>query len=465
MISGVAVVVASAAEKRITADSNINSKIRRAEKHRLRRRFQRDLTCATVSALTILSSLSLPQHAVATLAASANVTDEHELTSDQKERKLAEQRKRLAERRRLSQSQWTAEAIQKLQTLDYVLDESDDSNHPQYFIRNRNGVLRAPSDSHVDEDISSLENEDEVDGESGEGTFYTVVHNQKARLGPTSKDQLKIWSQYQHWQNNNGDRHLRGSTSGSIAYNKEDGDAQPDYNEKAEDISFVYADGDPDDDLGGYKLVYIGDENEDLLHHHQQRELSTASSFVDKYVKEDPKAKDQGLLPRGKRAVLFQKVFPQSGTKIGDIQAFGAKIANSKEVKLVQVQFKPERGLRTTWKNLPNKGTFDWFQKEFGGFLTDTAWSYRMRAKDVSNYREITAWMDLLINIDRTSNPTPLPTSPPSPSSQWANPPISQQTLPPTSNPTEAEQAPLAPAQLLHRYVQDEPWDYGGKCS
>mmetsp|Transcript_20826 Transcript_20826/g.34344 ORF Transcript_20826/g.34344 Transcript_20826/m.34344 type:complete len:802 (-) Transcript_20826:70-2475(-) len=417
----------------------------RSEKSRRRRR-RACIATASAAAVTILSTITLPQHAVVLATATTYVVghqEEEETTSDHhRQRKLTEHRRRMAEQRRRLEEQWTAEAIQNLQTLDYVLDESDTSNIPRHFIRSRDGRLRPPSALSVEEEIISVEDDSDDESTGEEGTSNTeVVHHQKSRLGPTNNSHLHIMSQFQHWQS--GDRNLRG---GGIIDHEDDVDAFP---EDLNEITFIYDEDDPEEDLDGYDLVYIGNE---IDSHLQQRKLyfaddfvssSSANSFVNN-LKEDP---DQ-LLPFGKRAKLFNQVYPLDGASIGTVQSFGAQINDGYNIRAVKIQFKDDRNQRSNWKKLPqDRELHDWFQREIGGFSPGTTWYYRMRANNKSRRgegtkrKELTAWMELAIDIERveetpppTSLPTPNPT--PVPSSSPTSPPSPQPTPDPTSPPS-----------------------------
>jgi hypothetical protein len=428
---------------------------RRTEKKSRRRR---KACIASAAAVTILSTITLPQHAVV-LATTASTSEaghqEEEMTTSSdhhRQRKLTEHRRRMAEQRRRLQEQWTVEAIQNLQTLDYVLDESDTSNNPRYFIRSRDGRLHPPSALHMEENIVSVEeDDDESTGEEGTGNTE-VVHHQKSRLGPTNNGHLHTMGQFQHWQS--GERNLRG---GSMLQEGEDGDAFP---EDLDEIPFIYDEDDPEEeDLDGYELVYAGNQgNQDDSHLYpqEQRKLSladefvssTANSFVNS-AKEDPKGKGDGqLLPFGKKAQIFNQVFPSSGSTIGNIQAFGAQVLDASIMKSVKIQFKDESGKRSKWKKLPkDKDLEHWFMREMSGFPPGKKWKYRMKAKDNSKKKEMTMWMELAIDIERveetpppTSLPTPNPTPGPSPSP--TSPPSSQpspgRTSPPSAPPTPA---------------------------
>jgi len=454
----------------MSAESNNMNPKKRTENRRRRRRRRRLTYTATASAaavITILSSISLPQHAAAVLATDNTSAADHqvnELTTDHRQRKLTEQRRRMAEQRRRLEEQWTAEAIQNLQTLDYVLDESDSSNNPRYFLRSRDGMLRPPFAIHVDEHIIGLDEEDdeeEADDESlgGEGE---VVHHQKSRLGPTNNNgHLQVWSQYQHWQS--GDRNLRG-----VIVHEDDVDAMP---EGLGEITLIYDQDDPEEeDLDGYDLVFIGNgDDSSYLYQQQQRELSLANDFVssssaNNFVKDDPKGKGKGkpppkgkgqgqddLLPFGKKAKLFNQIYPPPGSVIGNIQAFGAQVKDDKEMKYVAIQFKDQRNKRSKWKKVPKSDDLqNWFMKEMSGFPDDQEWKYRMKAQNKSKRKEITAWMDLAINIERveetpppTMPPTPNPTPGPSPSP--TSPPSPNPTLPPSPQPSPGPSSPPSP--------------------
>ncbi len=447
------------------------------------RRPRRRLTAvAATAAVTILFTISLPQHAV--LATSSTSSAHHEdetsiTTYHHPRRKLAEQRRRMAERRRLLEEKWTAEAIQNLQTLDYVLDESDDSNTPRYFIRSRDGMLLPPFTTRVDEDIISLEEEENEESSSSSGTSNTVlVHHEKSRLGPTNNDHLQIMSQFQHWQS--GDRNLRGSTS-IIHVNFEPGS-----DEDLDEITFIYDEDDPEEDVNGYDLVYIGSRDNTHLHQQQQRELSLANKFVNS-MKEDPqgkpppnantfvnsvkegldpmkgkpppkgKGKDQ-LLPFGRRAKLFHQIFPDDGSVIGTVQAFGAQTINVDEMKKVSIQFKDHNNKRSKWKDLPQSMALrDWFMEEIEGFPPNTTWMYRIKGKSTSGDKEITAWMELAINIVReeTSNPTLLPT--PNPTPKPSPDPTSLPTPNPTPRPTSSPTPRPSPDPTLPPSPQPTP--------
>jgi len=461
----------------------MKSKKLRTEKRRWRRRFI-SIATASASAITILSTMSLPQHAVVVAASEAvDHQEEERILSDHRQRKLTEQRRRLEEQRRRLEEQWTAEAIQNLQTLDYVLDESDTSNNPRYFIRSRDGMLRPPNAIHVDEDISSLEEEGESDLGGDGGTSNTeVVHHQKSKLGPTNKGNLHMMNQFQHWQS--GDRNLRG------------GDVDDSLPEELDQImTFLYDEDDPEEDLDGYDLVYIGNEYDATIQQQQSRELSlandfvgnsssSANSFVDG-MENDPKGKGKSppqgkdkdqLLPFGKKANLFNQIFPKDGSMIGTIQAFGAQVKNSAEVKYVGIQFKDHKNERSKWYKMPqSEALHDWFMKEMKGFPANKKWKYRMKArmptarnsdskrkKKTKTKKEVTAWMELAINIERVEEtppptpgpsprPSPEPTSPPSPrpspspTSQPSPGPSLEPTSPPSPRPSPGPTSPPSP--------------------
>ena len=432
---------------------------------------------ASSAAVAILSTVSLPQHFTSVLATTTSALDHDrdEIKSNHERRKLTEQRKRMEERRRLLEEHWSAEAIRNLQTLDYVLDESDSSNIPRYFIRSRDGMLISPLDDQFDEDIIDLEGDegDKVDNGSSDVTSSNNVgeHHQKSRFGPTNADHHHIWNQFEHWQS--GERNLRGIIH-------EDGvDTMQVIREDFGDIDFVYDEDDPEEDLEEYDLVYIGEIDESYLHHQRQRELSLADNFVSGSSANDfvnsskkdskgktekkppPKGKGGGqeLLPFGKKAKIFNQLFPSSGSTIGTVQAFGAQVKDgSDNMKDVSIQFKDHKNKRSKWKSLPkSKYLHDWFMKEIKGFPENRVWLYRMKAKTKSKEKEITAWMELAINIEReetpspTLHPTPNPTPAPSPkpSSPPSSPPSSEPTpkpsVPPSPLPTHEPTAPPSP--------------------
>lgn len=449
----------------------MNSKLR-TEKRRWRRRF---ISIATASAVTIFSTVSLPQHhavVAATTASEAGHQEEEMVLSDHRRRKLTEQRRRMKEQRRRLEELWTAEAIQNLQTLDYVLDESDTSNNPRYFIRSRDGMLRPPSDIHVDEVISSLEEEGEP--VLGEGTSNTeVVHHQKSKLGPTNKGHLQMMSQFQHWES--GDRNLRG---GDVIVSEDDIESFPELDQ----MSFLYDEDGPEEDLDGYDLVYIGSGDDVDIHQQEQRELSLANDFVGgssannfvSHIKQDPKGKGKSppqgkdkdaILPFGKKANIFNQIFPKDGSRIGTVQAFGAQVKDAAAIEYVGIQFKDHKNKRSKWYEMPqSEALHDWFMKEMKGFPPNQKWLYRMKAKvptprsnkkKKKNKKEITAWMELAINIEPVEEtppptpgpsprPSPSPTSPPSPrpSPNPTSPPSPRPTSPPSPRPTPGPTSP-----------------------
>lgn len=420
------------------------------------------------AAVTILFALSsLPQHAT-TLAADA--VGGHEENNEFSSRNLAEQhqRRRIAERRRLVESQWTSETISKVQTLDYVLDETDTSNVPKVYIRLRDGLLVSPTDGddnvvpHVDEDITTLEDSD-FESLSGGGEDGEFIHHQKPRLPPTNGGHLQIWSQYQQQGVENSGRNLRGRSSSSGYYPD---DSQPNSpNAEVEEIAFIYDEDDPeeDDELEGYD---IGDTQ-------QQRELSLADAFVSQ-TKEEPKGKPQGqssCLPSGKALPeKFHSVFPCSGSKIGNLQAFGVRIdTNNAEAENVSVylQLKDCKRKRSSWKRMPaSEHTLEWFFKELAGFEKCDHWSYRTMLKDESRRRQMTTWIELVIDIERdTPNPTPLPTSSnptPLPSPEPTSPPsplpTPGPTLPPSPKPTPWPTPPPSPQPTPHPIDSSGQW-------
>jgi hypothetical protein len=244
-------------------------------------------------------------------------------------------------------------------------------------------------------------------------------------------------NQFQNWQS--GGRNL---LRGNSVVHEGDVDFEPDRFEDLDEITFIFDNDDPEEDLEGYDLVYIGTVGDNHLHHHhqQQRKLSLANNFVN--VKEDPKPKDKPapigkdndqLLPFGRRAQLFNQVIPPDGSIIGTVQAFGAQVKDADIIRFVSIQFRDHNNKQSRWKELPKSGELDdWFLRELSGFPATQTWKYRMKGKSVSGIKEITSWMELAINIVRedTTIPTLLPTPNPTPK------PSPNPTLPPTPVPT-----------------------------
>jgi hypothetical protein len=357
--------------------------------------------------------------------------------------------------------------MRNVQTLDFVLDETDTSNVPKYYVRLRDGLLVSPTDGddnvvpHVQEDITTLEDSDFMSLSGGGEDGEEVIHHQKPRLPPTNGGHLKIWSQYSYQQQavENSGRNLRGRSSSSDDYPD---DSQPNSpTTEVEEIAFIYDEDDPEenDELEGY----------DIGTTQQQRELSLADAFVSQ-TKEEPKGKPQGkssCLPSGKPLPEnFLSVFPCTGSKIGNFQAFGARIATFAEVDNVYLQLKDCKRKRSSWKNMPaSPQALDWHFKELAGFEKCDKWNYRLMTRDSSRKREMTEWMELVIDIERdTPNPTPLPTSnpipPPSPepTSPPSPLPTPGPTLPPSPKPTPWPTPPPSPQPTSHPIDSSGQW-------
>ena len=162
-------------------------------------------------------------------------------------------------------------------------------------------------------------------------------------------------------------------------------------------------------------------------------------------------------------------MFPCTGSKIGNIQAFGARIdtnyAEADDVN-VYMQLKDCNRKRSSWKNMPpSQHAGEWYFKELSGFEKCDTWHYRMMSKDKSRMRQMTTWMELVIDIERdTPNPTPLPTSnqTPPPSPEPTSPPsplpTPVPTLPPSPNPTPWPTPPPSPQPTPHPIDSSGQW-------
>ena len=273
----------------------VAAKQRRTQSHTRRKRTTTAALCCVASAAASASSGAAASPIIETSSSSSSSSQQlqHRNLAEQQH----QQRRRIAERRRLVESQWTSETMRNVQTLDYVLDDTDTSNVPKVYIRLRDGILVSPTDGddnvvpHVEEDITTLE---DSDFESLSGGEEDVIHHQKPRLPPTNGGHLKIWSQYSYQQQavENSGRNLRGRSSSSDYYPDDSQHNSP--TTEVEEISFIYEEDDPeeDDEIEGY----------DISTTQQQRELSLADAFVYQ-TKDEPKGKPQGkssCLPSGK---------------------------------------------------------------------------------------------------------------------------------------------------------------------
>jgi len=238
---------------------------------------------------------------------------------------------------------------------------------------------------------------------------------------------------------------------GSLSRNLRAGGGVETSPESAASEVFLYSESDPEDYDGFHN------DNESEL---EQEQLPRLLRDLGKR-QGDRNARDN-------KKPEIASVFPPPGTTVGNTQSFGALVSDDTKIKKVHVQLMDHTRSRSKWFQLSEVGE-GIYEVSFTGFSTfrGNKWQYRVRAKDMTNNRELTNWNDFDIT-DGTPAPTPPPTPNPTPQPSPAptpHPTDYNRTVKPSSSPTNKPTfalAPPAPASPLTRSVGDNNWEHGG---